>query len=83
MSDSIVQKWVWSFIEGCENVPDEELCGRPSLIDDDSFTGVEEKIKVNRKLTIKTLSMHFPKISRYFMKLYLENLIFETCVLGG
>ena len=40
----MVRRWVRLFIEGRENVHDEERSGRPSLVNDDLVRAVEEKI---------------------------------------
>jgi len=52
------------FNEGRENVHDDPRSGRPSVVNEDLFRAVEEKIRENRRFTITPLSLHFPHISR-------------------
>ena len=64
MSDGMVRKWVWIFIEGRQNVYDEARSGRPSLVNDDLVRNVNERVRDDRRFTISDLSLHFPHISR-------------------
>jgi len=64
MSDGMVRKWVRMFNEGRENVHDEALSGRPSLVNDDLVRKVNERVRDDRRFTISDLSLHFPQISR-------------------
>jgi len=61
VSDGTVRKWVRMFNEGRQNVHDEALSGRPSLVNDDL---VNERVRDDRRFTISDLSLHFPQISR-------------------
>ena len=62
MSDGIVRKWVRAFKDGRKNVHDEELSGRQSVISEDFLQKVE-KVKLNRRFTISSLSEEFPQVS--------------------
>jgi transposase-like protein len=64
MSGSTVRRWVRLFTEGRENVHDNPRSGRPSVINEELVRAVEEKIQENRRFTISSLSLHFPRISR-------------------
>jgi len=63
-SDGMVRKWVRMFNEGRENVHDEALSGRPSLVNDDLVCNVNERVRDDRHPTISDLSLHFRQISR-------------------
>jgi hypothetical protein len=52
------------FNEGRENVHDDPLSGRPSVVNEDLVRAMEEKIQENRRFTISSHSLHFPQISR-------------------
>jgi len=52
------------FNEGRENVHDEELSGRPSLVNGDLVRKVNERVREDRRFAISDLSLHFPEISR-------------------
>jgi len=60
MSDGMVRKWVRMFNEGLENVHDEALSGRPSLVNDELVRKVNERVRDDRRFTISDLSLHFP-----------------------
>jgi len=64
MSSSMLRRWVRLFNERRENVHDDPLSGRPSVVNEDLVRAVEEKIRENRRFTITLLSLHFPQISR-------------------
>lgn len=64
MSDGMVRKWVRAFKDGRTNVHDEERSGRPSVITEDLVQTVDEKVRVNRRFTITSLSSEFSQISR-------------------
>ena len=64
MSDGMVRKWVRAFKK---NVHDEERSGRPSEISDDLLQKVDEKVKMNQRFTISSLSEEFPQVSRSFL----------------
>jgi hypothetical protein len=58
MSDSVVRRWVSHFNEGCNYEHDDPRSGRLSVVNEDLVCTVEEKI------TISSLSLHFPQISQ-------------------
>ena len=64
MGDGMVREWVRMFNEGRENVHDEALSGRPSLVNDDLVRKVNERVRDDRRFTISDLSLHSPQISR-------------------
>jgi len=64
MSDGMVRKWVRMFNDGRENVHDEALSGRTSLVNDDLVRKVNERVRDDRRFTISDLSLHFLQISR-------------------
>jgi len=64
MSYGMFRKLVRMFNEGRENLHDEALIGRPSLVSDDLVRKVNERVRDDRRFTISDLSMHFPQISR-------------------
>jgi len=63
MSSSVVRRWVRLFNEGHENVHDDLRSSRPSVVNEDLVSAVEEKIIENRRFTITSLSLHSPQIS--------------------
>jgi len=64
MSDGVVRKWVRMLNEGRENVHDEALSGRPSLVNDDLVRKINERVRDGKRFTILDLPLHFPQISR-------------------
>jgi len=60
----MVRKWVRMFNEGRENVHDEARIGRPSLVNDDLLSKVNERVRDDRRFTFSDLSLHFHQISR-------------------
>jgi hypothetical protein len=64
MSSSMVRRWMRMFHEGRENVHDDPRSGRRSVVNEDLVRTVEEKIRENRRITITSLSLRFPRISR-------------------
>jgi hypothetical protein len=48
MSDSVVQRWVRHFNEGCKNVHDDPWSSQPSFVNEDLVPAEDEKIKENR-----------------------------------
>jgi len=64
MSDGMVRKWFRMFNEGRENMHDGAQSGRPSLVNDDLVSKVNERVRDDRRFTISDLSLHFPQISR-------------------
>jgi hypothetical protein len=55
---------VTHFNEGRENVHDDPRSGRQSVVNEDLLRAVEEKIRENKRITISSLSLHFPQIPR-------------------
>ncbi|GBM22061.1 hypothetical protein AVEN_137371-1 [Araneus ventricosus] len=64
MTDGMVIKWVRQFNDGRTNVHDEARSGRPSVVNDGLVAKVNEKIRENRRLTIRMLFDVFPQISK-------------------
>ncbi|GBN09266.1 hypothetical protein AVEN_255905-1 [Araneus ventricosus] len=64
MTDGIVRKWVRQFNDGRTNVHDEARSERPSVVNDGLIAKVKEKIRENRRFTIRMLCDEFPQISR-------------------
>ena len=77
LNDVMVRKWVKAF-KGRKNVHDKEQNGRPSVISDDLLKKVDEKVKMNRRLTISSLSEECPRVSRSV----LYEIFFQTCCSG-
>ena len=50
-------------MKDAKNVHDDPWSDRPSVVNEDLVRAVEEKIRVNRRFTITSLSLHFPQIS--------------------
>jgi hypothetical protein len=48
MSDSMVERWVRHFNNGCKNVHDDPWSNRLSVVKEDLVCGVEGKIQENR-----------------------------------
>ncbi|GFV69191.1 histone-lysine N-methyltransferase SETMAR [Trichonephila clavipes] len=55
------------FKNGRTYVHDEEKSGRPSIVTDEMFAKVDEKIRENRRFTITELSLSFPQVSRILL----------------
>ncbi|GBL93465.1 hypothetical protein AVEN_59668-1 [Araneus ventricosus] len=55
ITDRMVRKWVRQFNDGCTNVHDEARSGRPSVVNDGLVAKVNEKIRENRRFTIRML----------------------------
>ncbi|GBO11776.1 hypothetical protein AVEN_272294-1 [Araneus ventricosus] len=64
MTDGMVRKWVRQFNDGRTNVHDEARSGRPSVVNDGLVAKVNEKIRENRRFTIRMLFDEFPEISK-------------------
>ncbi|GBL75399.1 hypothetical protein AVEN_194591-1 [Araneus ventricosus] len=62
MTDGMVRKWVRQFNDGRTNVHDEARSGRSSVVND--VVKVNEKIRENRRFTIRMLFDEFPQISK-------------------
>jgi hypothetical protein len=67
MSYSMVRRWARHFNEGHNNVHDDPRSGQLSVVNEDLVHAVEEKIQENKRLTISSLSLQFPQISRSFL----------------
>ncbi|GBM75327.1 hypothetical protein AVEN_144153-1 [Araneus ventricosus] len=64
MTDGMVRKWVRQFNDGRTNVHDEARSGRPFVINDGLVAKMNEKIRENRRFTIRMLFDEFPQISK-------------------
>ncbi|GBM88764.1 hypothetical protein AVEN_185711-1 [Araneus ventricosus] len=64
ITDGMVRKWVRQFNDGRTNVHDEARSGRHSVVNDGLVAKVNEKIRENRRFTIRTLFDEFPQISK-------------------
>ncbi|GBN28619.1 hypothetical protein AVEN_36171-1 [Araneus ventricosus] len=64
MTDGMVRKWVRQFNDGRINVHDEARSGRLSIVNDGLVAKVNEKIRKNRRFTIRMLFDEFPQISK-------------------
>ncbi|GBM42436.1 hypothetical protein AVEN_138781-1 [Araneus ventricosus] len=64
MIDGMGRKWVRQFNDGRTNVHNETRSGRPSVVNDGLVAKVNEKIRENRRFTIKMLFDEFPQISK-------------------
>ncbi|GBN48539.1 hypothetical protein AVEN_14164-1 [Araneus ventricosus] len=64
MTDGMVRKCVRQFNDGRTNVHDEARSGRPSVVNDGLVAKVNEKIRENRRFTIRMFCDEFPKISK-------------------
>ncbi|GBN61860.1 hypothetical protein AVEN_52338-1 [Araneus ventricosus] len=73
MTDGMVRKWVRQFNDGRTNVHDEERSGRPSVVNDGLVAKVNEKIRENRRFTIRMLFDEFPQISKTVLREIVTN----------
>jgi [histone H3]-lysine36 N-dimethyltransferase SETMAR len=73
MSDGMVRKWVRQFNNGRTDVHDEARSGRPSVVNDGLVAQVNEKIRENRRFTIRMLSDEFPEISKTVLHEIVNN----------
>ncbi|GBM93947.1 hypothetical protein AVEN_66608-1 [Araneus ventricosus] len=64
MTDGMVRKWVRQFNDGRTNVHDGARSGRPFVVDDGLVAKVNEKIRKNKRFTIRMLCDEFPQISK-------------------
>ncbi|GBM53731.1 hypothetical protein AVEN_159538-1 [Araneus ventricosus] len=60
----MVRKQVRQFTDRRANVHDEAWSGRPSVVNDGLVAKVNEKIRENRRFTIRMLCDEFPQISK-------------------
>ncbi|GBO08985.1 hypothetical protein AVEN_60414-1 [Araneus ventricosus] len=65
-TDGMVRKWVRQFNDGRTNVHDEARSGRPSVVNEGLVAKVNEKIRENRRFTIRMLSESFHKFQKLF-----------------
>jgi len=81
-SGSMVKRRVWLFDEGRTNVHDEQLTGRPSLVDDGLVRDVEGNLKKTGDSQLRPISIEFSRISRSLLHgiLSKKTWIFENCV---
>ncbi|GBM76118.1 hypothetical protein AVEN_205233-1 [Araneus ventricosus] len=59
MTDGIVRKWVRQFNDGRTNVQDESRSGRPFVVNDGLVAKVNEKMRENRRFTIRMIFHEF------------------------
>ncbi|GBM97148.1 hypothetical protein AVEN_195491-1 [Araneus ventricosus] len=64
MTDGMVRKWVRQFNDGRTNVHDEARGGRPSVVNNGLVAKMNEKIRENRRFTIRMLFDEFPQTSK-------------------
>ncbi|GBN45960.1 hypothetical protein AVEN_111483-1 [Araneus ventricosus] len=64
MTDGMVRKCVRQFNDGSINVHDKARSGRPFVVNDGLVAKVNEKIRENRRFTIRILFDEFPQISK-------------------
>ncbi|GBM73885.1 hypothetical protein AVEN_40147-1 [Araneus ventricosus] len=73
MTDGMVRKWIRQFNDGRTNVHDEARSGRPSVVNDGLVAKVNEKIRENRRFTVRMLRVEFPQISRTVLHEIVSN----------
>ncbi|GBO34908.1 hypothetical protein AVEN_272329-1 [Araneus ventricosus] len=84
MTDGMIRKWVRQFNDGRTNVHDKARCGRPSVVNDGLVAKVNEKIRENRRFTLRMLFDEFPQISKTVLHEIVTNrLIIANCVPVG
>ncbi|GBL94549.1 hypothetical protein AVEN_235634-1 [Araneus ventricosus] len=64
ITDGMVRKWVRQFNDGRTSVYDEARSGRPSVVNDGLIAKVNEKIRENRRFTIRMLFDEIPLIPK-------------------
>ncbi|GBM48453.1 hypothetical protein AVEN_98989-1 [Araneus ventricosus] len=64
VTDGMVRKWVRQFNDGNTNGHDQARSGRPSVVNGGLVAKVDEKIRENRRFTIRMLCDEFPQISK-------------------
>ncbi|GBN97838.1 hypothetical protein AVEN_172396-1, partial [Araneus ventricosus] len=62
VTDGMVRKWVRQINDGRTNGHDEARSGRPFVVNDGLVSKVNEKIRENRRFTIRMLCDEFPQI---------------------
>ncbi|GBO34485.1 hypothetical protein AVEN_95017-1 [Araneus ventricosus] len=85
MTDGMVSKWVRQFNDGRTNAHDEARSGRPSVVNDGLVAKVNEKIRENRRSTIRKLFDEFPQISKTVLHEIVTNRLNyrKLCSLGS
>ncbi|GBO10410.1 hypothetical protein AVEN_158141-1, partial [Araneus ventricosus] len=73
MTDGMVRKWVRQFNDGRTNVHNEARSGRPFVVNDGLVAKVNEKIRENRRFTIRMLCDEFPQISKIVLHEIVTN----------
>ncbi|GBM86355.1 hypothetical protein AVEN_64235-1 [Araneus ventricosus] len=73
MTDGMVRKWVRQYNDGHTNVHDEVRSGRPSIVNDALVAKLNEKIRENRRFTIRMLCDEFPQISKTVLQEIVTN----------
>ncbi|GBM09411.1 hypothetical protein AVEN_184109-1 [Araneus ventricosus] len=75
MTDGMVRKWVRQFNDVLTNVYDEARSRRPSVANVGLAAKVNEKIRENRRFTIRMLCDEFPQISKTVLHENVTNLL--------
>ena len=79
----MVRKWVRAFKDGRKNVHDEERSGQTSVINYDLLQEVDEKVKMNRRFAIPSLSEELPQVSRSVLYEMVSNRVAAAITSGG
>jgi transposase len=70
MNRQNVAKWCGEFNAGRTDIHDEQMTGRPSLVNDDLVQKVGENIHVDRCVTVNELHEMIPEVqNHWFMRL--------------
>jgi len=78
-SSSMVQRWVRLFNEGRKNVHDDTRSGRPSVVNEDLMSAVEERLERTDNSPLRHFLCIFLKFHGYFFtKLCLITLSFRN-----
>lgn len=64
MNQRNVRKWCVKFLSGRTSVHDEEGRGRRSAINDALLTKIENKVREDRRLTVRELAILIPEVSK-------------------
>ncbi|GBM64733.1 hypothetical protein AVEN_129104-1 [Araneus ventricosus] len=73
LTDAMVRKWVRQFNDGRTNAHDEARSEGPSVVNDGLVSKVNEKIRENRRFTIRMLFDEFPQISKTVLHEIVRN----------
>jgi hypothetical protein len=69
MCDKCVREWCRKFCDGGTDVHDEVDQGWPSLVADNLVQHIDKVIRVRRRFTVSELSLEFPQVCQFCMKL--------------